>query len=96
MTDKELLEKAKKWMRISGGMVDDEVEQTIAASILDMQNAGVKNTNKEDPLIQQAIKLYCKGQSGYDPDAPKFQVAYEPLKMALALSRDYNGGGVSG
>lgn len=96
MTDQELLEQTKRWLRISTDVVDDEVAQTIAAAILDLQNVGVQKTDRDDPLIRQAIKLYCKSQFGYDTDAERFSGAYEHLKMALAMSRDYNGGGDSG
>lgn len=96
MTDQELLEQAKRWLRISTDAVDDEMAQTIAAAILDLQNIGVKKTDRDDPLIQQAIKLYCKSQFGYDADAERFSGAYEHLKMALAMSKDYNGGGENG
>ena len=80
----------KLWLRISSGKMDDELTQTIDACKLDLSNSGVKNLDSSDPLIQQAVKLYCKAQFGYDDSAGKFAEAYEHLKAALSLSGDYN------
>lgn len=89
-TSEDLLAPVKLWLRISSDKMDDELEQTINACKLDLQNSGVKNLNSTDPLIQQAVKLYCKSQFGYDDYAEKFSKAYEHLKAALSLSGDYN------
>ena len=89
-TSGSLLAPAKLWLRISSNKMDDELEQTIDACKLDLQNSGVKNLDSSDLLIQQAVKLYCKSQFGYDDSAGKFAEAYEHLKAALSLSGDYN------
>jgi hypothetical protein len=70
--------------------MDDELTQTIDACKLDLSNSGVKKLDSSDPLIQQAVKLYCKAQFGYDDPAGDFSRAYEHLKAALSLSGDYN------
>lgn len=87
---KALIAPVKLWLRISSDKMDDELEQTIDACKLDLSNSGVKNLDSADPLIQQAVKLYCKAQFGYDDSAGKFAEAYEHLKAALSLSGDYN------
>ena len=89
-TSGSLLAPVKLWLRISSNKMDDELEQTIDACKLDLQNSGVKNLDSSDLLIQQAVKLYCKSQFGYDDSAWKFAEAYEHLKAALPLSGDYN------
>ena len=41
-------------------------------------------------MITQAIILYCKSNFGYDnPDAERFQKAYENTKIFLALNKEY-------
>lgn len=92
---KALIAPVKLWLRISSDKMDDELEQTIDACKLDLSNSGVKNLDSSDPLIQQAVKLYCKAQFGYDDSSDSFSKAYESLKAALSLSGDYNteGGG---
>ena len=89
-TSENLLAPVKLWLRISSNKMDDELEQTIDACKLDLQNSGVKKLDSSDPLIQQTVKLYCKAQFGYDNSAGKFTEAYEHLKAALSLSGDYN------
>ena len=89
-TSEDLLAPVKLWLRISSDKMDDELEQTIDACKLDLSNSGVKNLDSADPLIRQAVKLYCKVQFGYDDSAGKFAEAYEHLKAALSLSGDYN------
>lgn len=90
---KEIAEKilpdAKKWIRRTSAKLDEEVLQTVAACMLDMKNAGITKISADDPLIQQAAKLYLKAQFGYDDKSDKWQVAYEHLKAALSLSSDY-------
>ena len=83
-----LLPEAKLWLRRSTDSLNSEVEQTVAACMMDLSVVGVKNINAEDPLIQQAVKFYAKGHFGYDaPD--KWSAAYEHLKAALSLNSDY-------
>jgi hypothetical protein len=87
---KALIAPVKLWLRILSDKMDDELEQTIDACKLDLSNSGVKKLDSSDPLIRQAVKLYCKAQFGYDDSAGKFAEAYEHLKAALSLSGDYN------
>ncbi len=86
----DLHDDVKLWLRMSGKATDAEVDQTIRAALIDLQAGGVVKTDLSDALIQQAVKLYCKANFGYDEDAPKFSVAYEHLKSALALCGEYN------
>lgn len=88
----EVLPYARAWVRKTLPQFDDEVTQTVAAGLLDLQNAGVVNLDATDPLIQQALKLYLKARFGYDADMDKWANAYEHLKISLSLSSDYNGG----
>lgn len=88
--DAVLINQARTWLRITTDALDAELGQTLDAGVLDLQNAGVKDPDLTDPLVQQALKLYCKAQFGYDKDAEKFARSYEYLKCAMALSGDYN------
>ncbi len=81
---------AKLWLRITTDAMDDEIGQTVDAALLDLQNAGVVAPEWGNPLVQQAVKLYCKAQFGFGDDNDKFAKAYEHLKCALALSGDTN------
>lgn len=84
-----LLPEAKLWIRRSTASLDSEVEQTVAACLMDMGIVGIKNVAAEDPLIQQAAKLYLKAHFGYDDKSEKWAAAYEHLKASLSLSGTY-------
>ena len=84
-----LLPDAKLWIRKTSASLDAEVKQTTAACLLDLKNVGVVNVKVNDPLIQQAAKLYLKAQLGYDDKSEKWEAAYEHLKAALSLCSDY-------
>lgn len=88
---RDLLPKARLWRRRSTTKFDDEIQQTVAAGLLDLRNAGVVNADIEDALVQQALKFYLKSHFGDDVDSDKWGRAYEHLKAALALSGDYSG-----
>lgn len=87
---RDLLPTARLWRRISTTKFDDEIQQTVAAGLLDLRNAGVVNVDIEDALVQQALKFYLKSHFGDDADADKWGKAYEHLKAALSLSGDYS------
>lgn len=86
-----LLPDARKWIRRTSTNLDDEIRQTVAACMLDMKNAGITKISADNPLIQQATKLYLKAQFCYDDKSEKWEAAYEYLKAALSLSSDYAG-----
>lgn len=88
----ELVESIKLWIRgiDMGDIFDGEILQDVLACCADLRLAGVVKTDLDDPLIQQAAKLYCKAHFGYEEDSEKFQKAYESLKASLSLSGEYN------
>lgn len=96
-----MLEKVKPVLRIFNTAYDAEIQLLIDSCKADLGLAGV-NSNKTvdvtvnevtsqviDPLIEQAIILYCKGYFGYDENSERFKDAYLKLKIALALSVEY-------
>lgn len=92
--DETLLAEVKQALRISSSAFDLEIQTLIAACKIDLRKAGVTAQDDSDPMIKRAIILYAKANFGYDnPDADKFQKAYDLLAMSLALVSDYNGGG---
>lgn len=86
-----LLEKIKMSLRIKNNKLDDEIIDLIETCKFDLTISGIKNISESDPLIQQAIKVYCKANFGLDnKDSEKYQKSYEMLKTSLALCGDYN------
>lgn len=86
-----MMEKIKQALRIKISSLDDEITDLIEACKIDLKLAGIKKISEDDPLIQQAIKVYCKANFGLDnKDSEKYQRSYESLKVSLALCGDYN------
>ena len=76
-----MLEKIKVSLRIRTNKLDEEIEDMINACLLDLSVGGVKKINTTDPLIQQAVKIYCKANFGLDnKDSEKYYQSYEMLK----------------
>lgn len=86
-----MLEKIKLALRISNNVFDSEIADLIESAKLDMNISGIVKLDITDPLIQQAIKIYCKANFGLDnKDSEKYQKSYDMLKQHLALCGDYN------
>lgn len=86
-----MLEKIKLSLRIKSNKFDDEILDLITSAKMDLSIAGVRKIKETDPLIQQAIKIYCKANFGLDnKDSEKYQKSYDLLKQSLSLCGDYN------
>jgi len=88
-----MLEKIKPSLRIKSSAFDSEINDLIESAKLDLQISGIDKSkiSNSDPLILQAIKLYCKVNFGLDnKDSDKYQLSYNLLKQSLALCSDYN------
>ena len=86
-----MLDLVKQWLRIRSDNTafDAELRGLIDACKQDLRRRGVKAADN-DPLIKQAVKLYCKANFGYGgSDAERFQKSYESLANSLSLCGDY-------
>lgn len=85
-----LLPKIKTNLRISHSVLDDDLTDTIAACLTDLQVCGVQVT-ETDPLILNAVKLYCRKEYTDDPGkAAEYQKRYDALKSCLMMASEYN------
>lgn len=86
-----MLEKIKQALRIKSKAFDLEIQDLINSAKMDLKISGVTKIDEEDPLISQAIKVYCKANYGLDnKDSEKYQKSYDMLKQHLCLCGDYN------
>lgn len=86
-----MLDKVKQALRIKSKSLDEEIVDLIESAIFDLKISGVVRVYEEDPLIQQAIKTYCKANFGLDnKDSEKYQKSYDMLKQHLSLCGEYN------
>lgn len=89
-----VLPKIKTSIRIKHAALDDDIEDTIRAALDDLAVCGVKlielQNGDADPLILNAIKLFCKVEYTDDTaKAAEFQRRYDSLKSCLMMSEKY-------
>lgn len=84
------LNKIKLSLRISHDKLDEDVQADIDACIADLRLAGVIYAQETDPLIFNAVKLWCR--SLYTADvvkAAEWLKRYESLKASLMMAEGY-------
>lgn len=87
--DQNLLAKIKNNLRISHSALDDDLNDTIAACLEDLKVCGVQ-TVETDPLILNAVKLYCRKEYTDDTGkAAEYQKRYDALKSCLMMASEY-------
>ena len=84
------IDKIRLGLRISHNKLDDDIQADIDACLSDLQIHGVIHKSKEDPLIFNAIKLWCR--SLYTDDSAKaaeYYVRYVALRDCLKAAEGY-------
>lgn len=74
----------KTALRMSHAVLDQEVQATIAAAVLDLQSAGMP-VGVDNDLSDEAIRQYCKWRYDFMGKAAQYERSYEKLKSVLAL-----------
>lgn len=93
--DQGLLRKIKTSIRITHTALDEDVEDTIAACLVDLRVVGLLEKKLAagqdiDPLILNAVKMYCKASYTDDPaKAARYQAGYDALKSTLMMAEGY-------
>ena len=90
MATPETISKVKLALRISHSVLDDDVEADIDACLADLKVCGIINPDEADPLIYNAVKLYCR--SLYTDDTVKsaeWLRRYNALKACLMMAEGY-------
>lgn len=84
------LTQIKQGLRISHDKLDDDIRADIDACLADLRLVGVIYADESDPLIYNAIKLWCR--SLYTDDtvkAAEYLRRYEALKACLMMAEGY-------
>jgi hypothetical protein len=84
------LNNIKTGLRISHDKLDDDIAADVDACLADLKLVGVVYADETDPLIFNAIKLWCR--SLYTDDATKaaeYLRRYEALKACLMVAEGY-------
>lgn len=84
------LEKIKQALRTSHNKLDEDIQADIDACLADLQLVGVRYKGEEDPLIYNAIKLWCRSLYTDDPaKSAEWLRRYEALKACLMVAEGY-------
>lgn len=82
--------KIKVGLRISHDKLDEDIQADIDACLADLRVCGIIDPRETDPLIFNAIKLWCR--SLYTDDTAKaaeWLRRYEALKACLQMAEGY-------
>jgi hypothetical protein len=84
------LDKIKLAIRISHSKLDEDVQADIDACLADLRLCGVIHAEESDPLIFNAIKLWCRSMYTDDPaKGSEYLRRYESLKACLRVAEGY-------
>lgn len=90
-----MLDAVKLALAITVDDFDNEIEDLILAALYDLQSNGVNALSKrDDPLIIQAVKTYCRAHFHSPADYDRLLAAYEEQKGHLMNCTDYTDWGV--
>lgn len=85
-----MIEKIKLALRISHSKLDSDIQADIDACQQDLKICGIVHAPENDPLIFNAIKLYCRSVYTDDPaKAAEYLKRYEALKDCLRMAEGY-------
>ena len=90
MASIETVAKIKTSLRIRHTKLDEDILFDIDACLADLKVCGILDPQEDDPLILNAIKLYCC--SLYTDDASKgaeYLRRYDALKACLMMAEGY-------
>lgn len=84
------LTKIKQGLRISHSKLDADIQADIDACLADLKLVGVVYADETDPLIFNAIKLWCRFLYTDEPTkAAEYLKRYEALKASLMMAEGY-------
>lgn len=84
------LARIKLSLRTSHSKLDEDIQADIDACLADLKSYGIIYANETDPLIFNAIKLWCKSLYTDDPvKGAEYLRRYEGLKASLGMAEGY-------
>lgn len=85
-----MIEKIKLALRIKHSLLDADIQADIDACKADLKVCGIIHASDDDPLIFNAVKLWCR--AAYTDDTTKsaeYLKRYEALKSCLQMAEGY-------
>ena len=84
------LTKIKQAIRRTHSKLDEDLQADIAACLADLHSVGIIYADETDPLIFNAIKLWCRSLDTDDHvKAAEYMRRYEALKSSLMMAEGY-------
>lgn len=83
------LEAVKLALRIVTAAFDSELNDLIAAALIDLKQAGISNLDQTDPMIRRAIVTFCKLNFGQPDDYDRLKRSYDEQKAQLGMATGY-------
>ena len=84
------LTKIKLALRTSHTKLDEDIQADIDACLADLKVCGIIHAEENDPLIFNAIKLYCRSIYTDDPvKGAAYLERYNNLKACLMMAEGY-------
>lgn len=84
------LEKIKLAIRRGHNKLDEDLQADIDACLADLRVVGIIYADETDPLIYNAIKLYCRAMNTDDTaKSAEYMQRYEKLKACLMMAEGY-------
>lgn len=92
MASPSTINRAKVDLRITHNRLDADIADMIDACLADLRSCGVRDPQEGDPLILNAIKLWCR--ASYTDDTVKaaaYMQRYNSFKATLQVAAGYGG-----
>lgn len=89
MADLTILDNVKLALRVSTDAYDEELTDLIAAAQADLGIAGVIVPETLTPIVNVAIKTYCKLHFGEPDDYDRLKTSYDEQKAQLSMATGY-------
>lgn len=84
------LSKIKAAIRRTHDRLDEDLQADIDACLIDLAVCGINTPDETDPLIFNAIKLWCRAYNTDDPvRSAEYMRRYENLKACLMMAEGY-------
>ena len=86
----ETLDKVKQAIRRTHNKLDDDLRDEIESCLTDLKVHGIVHKDDTDPLILNAVKLWCKAATAADTvKAAEYHKRYLALRDSLKAAKGY-------
>lgn len=84
-----MLARVKLALRITTDAFDTELNDLIAAALIDLTHAGITAPMESDPMVIRAVITYCRLHFGQPDDFDRLKRAYDEQKAQLGMATGY-------